>query len=108
MPMTKTRIGTNPDGSPHFLYDFTCPDGHTEDGSCSAGLLLTGPISGTVALKDGTAYSVTPEVIEFAHDHEGGIQHHIEKMHEAAGYNNGDFKHVCTDRCGAEADTVAS
>ena len=102
MSMTVERTGTNPDGSPHNTYTYTCPDGHMDE--CSGGLLVTGPISGTVGLKDGTVYSVTPEVIELAHGHHGPVIHHVEKMHEKAGYNNGQFKHVCTEACGAEAD----
>ncbi len=86
-------IGTNPDGSPHVEYIYTGPEG--------GGLLVTGPISGTVVLADGTVYSVTPEVIEWAPGHEGPILHHIEKLHEAAGTFKG-FSHVCTDACGAD------
>lgn len=108
MSMTKERVGTNPDGSPHFLYDYT-ENSPAPEGVEPGGLMLTGPISGTVVLKDGTAYSVTPEVIEVGHGHTGPILHHIEKMQEAGGFNNGTFQHVCTERCGVEADApVAS
>jgi hypothetical protein len=94
--VTKTQTGTNEDGSPHWNYDY--------DGPPDGGLLVTGPISGTVVLKDGTAYNVTEPCIEFAPGHDGPILHHVEKMHEAAG-TFPDFTHVCTDRCGDEAET---
>lgn len=91
--MKKELIGANPDGSPHYLYTFEGPEG--------GGLIVTGPIAGTVALVDGTVYSVTPEVIEHVAGHQGPILHHIEQLHEKAG-TFGDFAHVCTDACGAE------
>jgi hypothetical protein len=112
--MTKEQVGTNPDGSPHFLYTYACDHGcEANGGACTGGLLLTGPISGTVGLKDGTLYSVTPDVIEHGPGHSGQILHHIEKMHEKAStFTNVDgspFKHVCTEACGPEADApVAS
>lgn len=119
--ITKTkRAEPNPDGTPHFIYDYTCTwdeCSHGPDGECAGGMLLTGPISGSLVLKDGSAYSVSPECIEVRPGHQGPILHHIERMHEAAGLQvpdptdtehlvkkTMDFKHVCTESCGAEAD----
>lgn len=53
MTITKTRLGTNEDGTP--LYHYDCPDGH---------VVITGPITGTVETKDGTVYNVDEHVIE--------------------------------------------
>jgi hypothetical protein len=95
MAITKTLIGTNPDGSNKYDYLY---EGHPD-----GGLMFTGKVAGTVMLSDGTAYNVTPDVIETAPGHAGGILHHIEKMHEASGDIPG-FVHSCSDTCGPEAD----
>lgn len=69
------------------------------DGPEGGGVLLTGPISGTVVLKDGTVYDVTPEYITHAPGHAGPIMHHIHKLHgEKYGL------HVCSELCGDERD----
>lgn len=87
----------NPDGS--YLFDGS-------DGM--EGVIKTGPVSGSVRLKDGTAYDVTPEFIEHAPGHGGRIAHHIAKIHEASGrlatFQGGDPAHTCTEECGDEAE----
>lgn len=87
------------------------PDGSlTWDGSDGTeGVVKTGPVSGTVRLKDGTVYDVTPDLIESkAPGHGGRIAHHIAKLHEASGrlaeFQNGDAVHTCTEECGDEAE----
>jgi len=97
MSVVKTRTGTNPDGSPFFDYAYTCDLGHA-DGECDGGLIVTGPIAGTVILADGSAVSVTPDVIEHAHGSAGEILCQIEQMHEKAG-TFPDFVHTHTEAC---------
>lgn len=109
MAFEQTQIGSNPDGSPIFHYDYLGQDGDVEGNT--GGLLLTGPITGTVTLSDGTTYNVSPEVIEHAAGHAGAIVHHIDRLHEANGglpvgpdMIRQPFVHFCTDVCGDEAD----
>ncbi len=97
MAVTKTRTGTNPDGSPFYDYAYSCDHGCPE-GECKGGLIVTGPISGTVVLSDGTPVSVTPDVIEHAPGQAGEILCLIEQMHERAG-TFGDFVHEHTENC---------
>lgn len=52
MTMKVTRIGTNEDGSPHYLYE---SDGH---------VIFTGPVEGPVTTADGTTYDVSAKWIE--------------------------------------------
>jgi hypothetical protein len=75
MALKWTQVGTNPDGSPAFTV--TADSGH---------VLLTGDHSrGQVAVSDGTAYDVTPQVIEVeSPEHAGEISHHIGVQHEQA------------------------
>jgi hypothetical protein len=47
MAITKTYLGLNPDGTPHFHYE--------SDGA----VLITGPIYGTVTTEDGTGSAGT-------------------------------------------------
>ncbi len=105
MTIIKTRLGTNDDGSPHFHYH--CPDGH---------LVKTGPITGPVALPDGTVYDVTEEFIEVA-SLERGDAYHEDEGHPQHRPTAGDqdpvaFVHVCSDHCGELArtpeETIAS
>jgi hypothetical protein len=104
MSITQEQVGVNPDGTPHINYTYACDHGCEADGgACTGGLLVTGPISGTIGLSDGTLYSVTPDCIEVAPGHHGPLVHHIEKMHEKANTFPG-FSHVCVAECGAEAD----
>ena len=93
MTVTKTLIGKNEDGSDRFDYDY--------NGDPDGGLTVTGPISGTVVLADGSVHSLTPEVIEHGPGQKGPILHHIESLHQEAGTFPG-FVHACTDACGAE------
>jgi hypothetical protein len=106
MAVIKTRTGTNPDGSPFFDYNYSCDHGCPE-GECTGGLLVTGPISGTVVLSDGTPISVTPDVIEHAPGQVGEILCQIEQLHEKAGTFPG-FTHTHTDACApaSQAPTV--
>lgn len=91
--MLKNLIGQNEDGTPRYNYVYDGPEG--------GGVLKTGPVSATIALKDGTVYDLTDEFIEHAPGHAGPICHHIEKLHVRAGRL---AEHVCTDMCGDEAD----
>jgi hypothetical protein len=99
MTLTKTTI----DGQEVYQWS----------GEPGGGVMQTGPVAGTVTLKDGTVYDVTPKIIEFAPGHAGPLHHHIERMHQFSealnvpptpdrpeGYT---VVHVCSERCGAEA-----
>ena len=55
MAVTKTRAGTNPDGTPHWSYVTDTDDPH---------LVVTGPAAGIVKAADGTEYTVDEDVIE--------------------------------------------
>jgi hypothetical protein len=46
---------------------------------------LTGPISGTMSLPDGSAYDVSEEVIAVAPEHVHELHRAIHKAHHAAG-----------------------
>lgn len=79
--MNKTPTGaTNPDGSPHFNYELTQQE--HDDGYA---LYITGPISGTVSVADGTAYDVTEYAIPVKREHVGHLHVAIHKAHHAAG-----------------------
>lgn len=58
MAVEKIRLGTNEDGTPHFLYRST--DGKP--------LVYTGPITGPVELADGTVVDVSDEIVEVEDD----------------------------------------
>ena len=47
--------------------------------------VLTGPISGTIAMADGSAYDVTPEAIAVKPEHVRELLLSIHKSHHAAG-----------------------
>ena len=53
MALVKTNIGTTPDGRPLFHYS-------------GEHVVLTGPITGTVTLPDGTEVDVSEEAVEAA------------------------------------------
>lgn len=80
----KTR-STNPD----FEFDYRLTDEELAAGYTQ--LLMTGPIAGTIVMKDGTAYDVTEYAIavKAAHaetaDGPGELQLAILKAHHAAG-----------------------
>lgn len=78
MAIEKINIGTNPDGSAHYLIRSTT----------DAPLLITGPITGTVELPDGSVYDVTPDVIEVWPEagHELAISDAIGARHETEGH----------------------
>lgn len=93
MAITKTFLGLNPDGSPHFHYE--------SDGA----VLITGPIYGTVTTEDGTAYDVSDQVIEIDPAHAGELAHKIGVHHEETGDHpdhspDNPFVHECTEHCG--------
>ena len=78
--MAKHLIGTNEDGSARFHYNFA------EDGDNFLGVaLFTGPISGTLAMRDGTAYDVSENVIHCKPEHLEELKLTIHKAHHAAG-----------------------
>ena len=76
--MQKRLIGENPDGTHRFEYSIMDePEG--------TALFVTGPISGTVVLADGTAYEVTEYAIPVKNEHVSELALTIHKMHHAAG-----------------------
>jgi hypothetical protein len=92
--ISKTYLGQNEDGSPHFHY---ASDGH---------VVVTGKAYGPVTCSDGTVYDVSEQVIEVAGPvHAGEVAHLIGVLHEERGHPDhapGDpFAHACTDSCGA-------
>jgi hypothetical protein len=97
--ITKTYLGQNPDGTPHFHYD-AGPDGI---------VVLTGKAYGPVTTSDGTVYDVSEPAIEVAsEEHAREVGHHLIGMyHEEHGHPDHDpavpFVHECTDACGALA-----
>lgn len=101
--MRKWQAGVNEDGTPHFRYEFDGPEG--------GGVVRTGPISGTLVLKDGTVYDVSEDFIAHHPGHGGPLAHHIGLLQERSGRlkaldangNETPFQHVCTDDCGDEA-----
>ncbi len=70
MAITKTYLGLNPDGSPHFRYE---SDGH---------VVVTGPVYGSVTTGDGTDYDVSDAVIEVAPDHAAEVADLIAQKQE--------------------------
>ena len=48
-------------------------------------IFVTGSISGTIVLPDGTAYDVTPDAIRIPEEHVGELHVAIHKAHHAAG-----------------------
>lgn len=90
MALEKIRLGTNEDGSPHYLYRQTDP---------SMPLVITGPLTGTVELPDGTVYDVTDDVIEVNPGDELAVsdaigERHVEEGHPAFASEPYDFVHV--------------
>lgn len=94
--LTKTYVGQNEDGTPHFAY--------VSDGP----VLLTGPVFGVFKTADGTEYDVSENVIEVqSEQHAGELAHQIGIHHEQNGHPHHDpsipFVHTCTPSCGAFA-----
>jgi hypothetical protein len=94
MTMTKTYLGQNPDGTPHFDYVSDQP------------MVLTGKAYGPVTTSDGTTYDVSEQWIEVASEaHAGEVAHLISVKFEEEGHPDhlpGDpYVHLCTDLCGA-------
>lgn len=95
MALTKQTVGYRSDGTPIESY--------VHDGNGEPHLLITGPVTGTITVVDGTRYDVTGEVIECAsQDHARQVAHFIGLQHEETGVNgtNPGFVHTCTDDCG--------
>jgi hypothetical protein len=85
MAITKTRSGTNPDGTPHWTYTTDTEDGH---------LLVTGPAAGIVRAADGTEYVVDEDVIEVASlEHAQEVAHQIGQQHMRRGTFGEDWVH---------------
>lgn len=93
-PMQKVQMGTNDDGTPHYRYFFDGPEG--------GGVIRTGPVSGSVVLKDGTVYDLSEDMIAHHPGHGGPLAHHIGLLHEKTGRLDAGT-HVCTEDCGDEA-----
>jgi len=92
--ITKTYLGQNDDGTPHFHYE---SGGH---------VVITGKAYGPVTTSDGTVYDVSDQVIEVAGpEHAGEVAHLIGLIHEERGHPDhapGDpFVHECAGECGA-------
>lgn len=94
--LTKTYLGQNEDGTPHFHYESDGP------------VLITGPVFGTFTTSDGTDYDVSEQVIEVqSEEHAGELAHLIGVHHENNGHPDHDpaipFEHHCTASCGTFA-----
>jgi hypothetical protein len=92
MALEKIRLGTNEDGSPHYLYRQTDP---------SIPLVVTGPIQGTVEV-NGTVYDVTEPVIEVQPGDEIAVsnaigERHVEEGHPLFADEPHDFVHEPTE-----------
>ena len=74
----KHNDATSPSGLRFELEASDVANGHSA-------LMLTGPISGTMALSDGSAYDVTEEAIAVKPEHLDELQRTIHKAHHAAG-----------------------
>jgi hypothetical protein len=94
MALSKTYLGQNEDGTPHFHYESDQP------------VVVTGKAYGPVTTSDGTDYDVSEPVIEVASlEHAGEVAHLIGVKHELQGHPDHapdvPFVHDCTDSCGA-------
>ena len=96
--MIKTATGeVHEDGSPKFHFELTQDE-------VDAGLSVafaTGPVSGSVALRDGAVYDITDFWIAVRPEHAGPIAHHIHRLHNALG-TPGVPEHACSEECGFE------
>ncbi len=83
--LTKELSGElNENGTPRVAWTYSADHpGHVEDDGC--GVVVTGPVKGTVVTADGTRYDVTPEVIEHLPGHGPEIVAEIEKLLESSG-----------------------
>jgi hypothetical protein len=77
MALHKIRLGTNEDGTPHYFYQQDDP---------SIPLVITGPITGSVATSDGTTYDVSDPVIEVQPGHELEVSDLIGQRHADEGH----------------------
>jgi hypothetical protein len=80
-------------------------------------IVMTGPVTGSVVLKDGTTYDVTADFVEVdATDQAQELMHKIGLYHEEHGHPShpsraasnydplvDEFQHVCDDGCGVHA-----
>ena len=101
MALTKTRLGTNEDGSPQYHY---ASDGH---------VVVTGPhISGTVTTADGTVYDISDLVTEVAEEHALEVADLVGKRFETEGHPLHDadnpFVHTPTDLTHADGAPSAA
>ena len=71
----------DPNSPSGFRFEIT-PEDVTSGHSVA---LLTGPISGTMSLADGTAYDVTEDAIAVKPEHLNELQTAIHRAHHAAG-----------------------
>jgi hypothetical protein len=78
--MIKTPQGTNEDGTPRYNFELTQDE--VDQGLVA---FVTGPISGTIAMADGTAYNVTDWAIPVQAIHVGQLHVAIHQAHHAAG-----------------------
>ncbi len=78
--MIKHNDGTNEDGTPRFRFELT-----QEEHDAGLVAFVTGPISGTIGISDGSAYDVTEWAIPVKREHVGEMHVAIHKSHHAAG-----------------------
>jgi hypothetical protein len=96
----------NPDGSMRddFNYSFADPadpTGQTPHPDFLGHIVMTGPIAGTVSLKNGKTFDVTPKYIHCLPEEGGQIACIIHRLHNAN--NDAGFEpHVHTEACGPE------
>jgi len=76
MALKVTRLGTNEDGTPHFLYEEDDP---------TRSLVLTGPIQGTV-VANGTEYNVSDVLISVKAEDAIAVSNAIGERHIAEGH----------------------
>lgn len=85
---TTTQSGTNPDGSPHYVYDFSGHPGmQGEDITQHTHLLVITPdaFNGNVTTSDGTQYSVAPKFIAVPIEHVDEVAGLIHGVGQALG-----------------------
>jgi hypothetical protein len=71
-------------GRVRVKYTWTAShDGHTDDDGC--GVIETGPARGVVRLDDGTAYDVTPDLVEHLPGHHVELTEKIRENHRLRG-----------------------
>ena len=96
-----TIQGKDDKGEPWKNYSFVKPgtNGEPIDGFLGHIMYLGPVVQGTILLKDGTGYDLTPDHIDCKPEHVGAINHHVALWHVANGTLDA---HTCTDDCGDE------